>query len=393
MSLNVILTSSGSGGDVLPFLRLGSRLKSRGHDVTLISHCHYREMAGRSGLQFEPLDSPDEYAAFMQDGPLLNTPRGTLELFQRHTLPKVLREIAMIQGQFRRGKTVLVTRDLFDLGCRLAAEKFGVPALWVFMAPVQIAAGNLRLQLFRDILAPDINRLRTEIDLPPVSDWGSWLGGPARGIAFWPSWFAAQQEDWFSGVTRVGFPTGDDLFAEDLPGDTQELRNGGCSPVLITSGTGMYFGSEFYAASTMACKLLDLPAILVAPHASALPSRLPENVRWFPQLSFSKVMPRMSAVIHHGGIGTVAAALAAGVPQLVLAKGADRPSNALLVKQLGVADVELPPRWKPDAIAGTLRRLLVSAEVRERCELFARRLRDNDAIGAACEIIEGASCA
>ena len=80
--------------------------------------------------------------------------------------------------------------------------------------------------------------------------------------------------------------------------------------------------------------------------------------------------------------------MAAGVPQLVLAMGADRPDNASRLRRLGIAEVEPPPRWKPDLVAAALDRLINSSLVQYRCKELASRLRDCDSAAVACELIE-----
>jgi UDP:flavonoid glycosyltransferase YjiC (YdhE family) len=96
----------------------------------------------------------------------------------------------------------------------------------------------------------------------------------------------------------------------------------------------------------------------------------------------------MGAVIHHGGIGTLGCALSAGVPQLVLPLGADRPDNAERLQRLGVAEYLPPPQWKPELIADALRRLLDSPAVLHRCKEFAKRLENANAVKVACDVIE-----
>jgi UDP:flavonoid glycosyltransferase YjiC (YdhE family) len=80
--------------------------------------------------------------------------------------------------------------------------------------------------------------------------------------------------------------------------------------------------------------------------------------------------------------------MAAGVPQLVLPMGADRPYNALRLQRLGVAEVVSPTKWKPEILAAALRRLMTDSALLDRCRAFAERIRCQDASTAACEIIE-----
>ena len=64
--MNILFTSLGTGGDVLPLLHIGKRLKARGHNVTLLSHCYYRNVALQDGLDFAELDTPEEYAGLLK---------------------------------------------------------------------------------------------------------------------------------------------------------------------------------------------------------------------------------------------------------------------------------------------------------------------------------------
>lgn len=387
--MNVLLISLGSAGDVLPFLPLGRRLKERGHAVTLLSHCYYEGKTRLSGLDFVPLDTSSEYERFVEDQPLLNTPWGISEFLRRHVLPKVSLQYELITQQFSRRNTVLVTRDLFDTAARLISEKLSIPVLWVFTTPSQLTTWKLRVELFAHGLAQDINLLRTALGLSPVSDWYSWLRYPKRSIALWPDWFAPPECDWPSDVASVGFVVEDGSETGEIPLEIKAILADGEPPILITAGTGVYLGAEFYTASAEACRLLNRRGILVTQYQKQLPKQLPDSVHWFSYLPFRTLMPHMQAVIHHGGMGTLSCALAAGIPQLVLAMGADRPDNAARLRHLGVAEYVLPPAWQPRMVAERLHRLTSSRAIRERCEDLARRVEEGtEPLTAACKVIE-----
>ncbi len=385
---NIIFTSSGSGGDVFPFLRIGSRLKAQGHHVTLLSHCYYRSAAASASLDFAALDGPEEYARFIKDGPLLNTPRGIPEFLRRHSLPKVLLEYELIRQRCRLDDTILITRDLFDTAARISAEKMGLPLLGVFFAPSQITTWKIRVELFSNALAPDINRLRAQVGLLPVGDWYSWLGYANRSIALWPDWFATSDSTWPAGVVLVGFMADNGVETGEIPDEVQATLDSGEAPILITGGTGMYLGAEFYTISAEACRLVNRPGILVTQHEVQVPKSLPDSVQWFRYLPFGKVMPHVGAVIHHGGMGTLSCAISAGVPQLVLAMGADRPDNALRLERLGVAEYLPPPAWQPSTVAEKLRQLTSSISAGERCKDLAQQVKRTDAVEAACKVVE-----
>ena len=62
----------------------------------------------------------------------------------------------------------------------------------------------------------------------------------------------------------------------------------------------------------------------------------------------------------------------AGIPQLVLPKGADRPDNASHLKKLRIAEFLPPPKWQPAIIAHAMLRLLRSPEVGANCRTTGR---------------------
>jgi hypothetical protein len=97
---------------------------------------------------------------------------------------------------------------------------------------------------------------------------------------------------------------------------------------------------------------------------------LPPNVRPVGWVPLHHLLPGSAAVVHHGGSGTTMAALAAGVPQIVLPHGADQFVNARAVASLGVGT------WCPpaDVDAATVAKLLADSAVRATAGAAATRM-------------------
>jgi UDP:flavonoid glycosyltransferase YjiC (YdhE family) len=389
-SLNFILFSVGSGGDVMPFVQIGRRLTQRGHRVTLFSHCQYEETAKRASLELIALDTAEEYAEFVADQHLLNGPEGIPRFIRRHALAKVIRHYELIADANKAGNTIAITRDLFDTAPRLAAEKLALPLRWIFGNPLQAATWKLRERLFADLLRSDVDRIRVALGLPRAPDAKPFAYCGSANPGLWPEWFAASDPGLPFEVVPVGFVIDKDARDGEIPRGINDAIRSCATSVLISAGTGMYLADDFYAASAEACRRLNVLGILVAQHGEQLPGDYPGCIKWIGYLPFGKLMREVKAVIHHGGIGTLANALAAGVPQLVLAKGADRPDNAARLKELGVAEFLPPPKWQPSIIADALLSLIQSQAVRESCRELAGRMKDSDSVTAACEVLEQA---
>ena len=78
-------------------------------------------------------------------------------------------------------------------------------------------------------------------------------------------------------------------------------------------------------------------------------------------------------MVHHGGIGTCAAGLAAGIPQVVVPRAFDQPDNAARLVRLGVGTTLSPKHYTPHALSHALGRLLGSADTRAACARCAGR--------------------
>jgi rhamnosyltransferase subunit B len=100
------------------------------------------------------------------------------------------------------------------------------------------------------------------------------------------------------------------------------------------------------------------------------------------------VYPRCAVVIHHGGIGTVAQALRAGVPALIVPWGADQYLNAAQVAHLGAGRWLQRHCYTTERAAHGLDALLHQAWYRERTQALAALIAQEDGVGALCDALE-----
>lgn len=80
------------------------------------------------------------------------------------------------------------------------------------------------------------------------------------------------------------------------------------------------------------------------------------------------LLPRMDLVVMHGGSGSMLAALAHGVPMVMLPDGADRFENAAACQKLGVARVLMPDQVKPATLRREVAALLGDTAFRRRAQ-------------------------
>lgn len=132
-------------------------------------------------------------------------------------------------------------------------------------------------------------------------------------------------------------------------------------------------------------------AIFLTHHRAQVPEPLPDSVLWVAYAPLQGLLPHCAALIHHGGIGTTAEALRAGVPQLVVPFAHDQFDNGERVKALGVGSTLPAARLRVGNLRRRLEGLLASDDVQAQCRAAAARLAENRGAGAVCEIIVDAA--
>jgi UDP:flavonoid glycosyltransferase YjiC (YdhE family) len=99
------------------------------------------------------------------------------------------------------------------------------------------------------------------------------------------------------------------------------------------------------------------------------------------------VLPRCSAFVSHGGIGSVSQGFRAGVPQIIRAMGFDQFENGWRAEQLGVAKLLPARRYTVDTVVQALTEL-ASAACTRACRHVAERFSREDALEVTAGIIE-----
>jgi rhamnosyltransferase subunit B len=239
-------------------------------------------------------------------------------------------------------------------------------------------------------IGPDLDALRKHLGLAPVRRiFQHWAHSPDELLCLWPDWFAAPQPDWPPFTTRVGFPLYDDAEHRPLAPALEAWLDDGHAPVAFSAGSANLTPRDFFAAGVRAAQSLGRRALLISP-APEVAGLAGGDVFHAAYAPFSRVLPRTAAFVSHGGIGSCAQGLAAGVPQLVTPRAFDQFDNASRVVELG-AGLLLPARlWSPRRADAALGELLTSTTVGAAARKARQEQTYGDPIGAACKLIETA---
>ena len=414
---SVVLTPVGSAGDVFPFVMLGRELHRRGHRVTVMAADPFRDVIVHAGLEFVSAGTTDEFEETTRNPDLWDPQRGPRVIFGE-IASHMRRGYAVLEQLYVPGETLLVGHSL-SVHTRVFEETHKVAAATVHLSPSVFRSDYRQpaLPTGQDVtrwprwakrtlwwaidrfgidpfLVPELNAWRSTLGLAPMSRvFKAWVHSPQLVLGLFPEWFAAPQPDWPRQLRLTGFVPSAELGRELRAADQERLEqflHAGSPPIVFTPGSANRHASAFFQAAIGATAKAGRRALLVTPYREHLPS-LPTDAAHFEYVPFSTLFPRAAAVVHHGGIGTSAQVLNAGVPQLVMPMGFDQPDNGSLLKRLGVAEVVHPKNFTAAVVASALERLLTNEETRARCERARTQMDPQAALKRACDLLEEAA--
>ncbi|WP_409484522.1 glycosyltransferase [Arsenicicoccus dermatophilus] len=421
--MRILLVAWGSRGDVQPFVALGLGLRAAGHEVTVAATQDFAEWI--RGLGLGHAQFPVSVAELVRTdlgrrwlGGASTTTVGELRLMRQVSElsadPLVTTLLAAAPGH-----DLVVSSTLSFDACWSLARATRVRHAIALFAPVlqsrlgssyvyavrprrrslvNLVAGSLTATAVHPVVAPVGAELRRRLGLPRPTPWQL-----AQDIRSTPVLLAASPQvvppapDWPMPVTTTGYWR---LADEDRPAEERTP-----DPVLtdfVTAGPPpvyVGFGSMSTAAPEQDSRLVaeaitraGVRAVVLRGHADLdpaphLPAQTRDDVLVVDRAPHAWLLPRCAAVVGHGGAGTTAAALHAGVPQLVVPHMGDQPYWGRRVHELGVGPQPVPRR------ALTADRLAVGIRAtglphhRRAAAALAATLRLEDGVATAVRLL------
>jgi len=407
----IVLATTGTLGDLHPFLAIALRLREVGLHPVLAAMEDYRSVVEAEGIDFHAVrpGSAEMIAAGLDEAKVAHRVTGDLRAGFDLMLPHLDLTVADLT-QAIVGADLVIGGTLSAVA-RIVAEAAGVSMVTVVLQPMGFLSvaepPAMRevpfLPALRRYLGPGVVRalyaigsargrasmrpvtgLRRKLGLAPVGD--ELFDGPRRSeriFALYPPAFAPLPADAPSAAQSAGFAfyDGRDGTAGRLDPALEAFLCTGPSPLVFTLGSFAVFAPGcFYEASAEVARRLGRRAILlVGAHATdAYAGLASQSVAVAGYAPHSLLFARAAAVIQHGGMGTTAQALRAGVPQLVCPMFGDQFDNARRLRGLGVAERVPLRRYSAERASNALRRLLTrpGAAARAR-ELVPGMTRDD----------------
>ncbi len=416
MQLTII--AIGTRGDVQPYLALGQGLSRAGHTVRVATHQEFEGLVEGLGLEFFLLrGSPSE---FMQ-GPAM---RSALEKGE-NTVIWIRRLLKTYQAEFVQGMAETwdagqgadaLIFSMFGqfLGSHVA-EKLGIPFFPTDVVPTwptgaftsPLLPFELRLggavnwlshagltQAVWQLLRPILNKARREVlALPP-----SPFLGPFRSydrdrrpmLHGYSPLVLPRDPGWPAWHHITGYWTVDSQDIWEPPADLAAFLDSGPPPVYVGFGSMTSRDPAYVTAAVLAAlQQTGQRGLLMTGWDGIGAADLPDDVFLIESAPHDWLFPRMAAVVHHGGAGTTAAGLRAGVPSVLVPFNGDQFFWGRCVGRLGVGPKPVHrKRLTAEKLADAIQAATGDESIGRAAAALGEKIRAEDGVGRAVAIIE-----
>ena len=402
--MHAILVTVGSLGDTLPFITIGEELLRRGHSVSVVANGRFRELIEGKGFTFLESWSKETWADYMEEQKTWSA-RQRLKGLAEIQMNQLRVIYDLIADRYVPGETVVAAQG-YAFGARIAQEKLGVPTATVHLQPMWFRSIHdpvgiapwIPLWVPRVLdriidflidrrLGPRTNQCRHDVGLDEPAQFlmKHWWNSPQLVLGLFPDWFNPPQPDWPPNVVLPGFPlprpTDDDVT------ELEEFLAAGTAPIVF-SQSSVTTDRDYFTLSAEVAARVGRRAVFLISHPDQVPDGLPGEIRCFSFVPLEHLLPRSALHVHHGGIGTIAHTLKAGIPQLIIPMVNDQKENSARLMRLGFSEVIDRRKYKPHKIAPRILAMLESDEVARRCAEYAQKFDGVDPLTRACEALE-----
>ncbi|MBN2472344.1 MAG: glycosyltransferase family 1 protein [Anaerolineae bacterium] len=409
--MRITILTYGSRGDVEPYVALGLGLQQAGYAVRLAAPGVFADFVAGHGLDFTPLaGDPAELSRELVDRAGLN-PITTMQAVIEYAFPLGLEVLAGCRDACRDADAVIFGFLMTYAAHQIARER-GIPEIFAQMYPMFFETGAFPALMFPEIPAfsAAYNRFSHRLyralfrggnqiayamlqsshpELPPLAGW-PWEGAnqPLSLFGYSPH-VIPRPDDWPPFVHVTGYWMTDEAGDWQPPDALADFLTDGPPPVYVGFGSMVTAEVDRLTALVLeALRLAGQRAVLLGGWAGLGGADLPDTVLRIDSAPHDWLFPRMAAVVHHGGVGTTAAGLRAGVPSVVVPFAADQMFWAQQVARLGVGPRPISRKLlTAESLAYALRIAASHAPMRARAAALGMRMRAEDGVAHAVDRI------
>jgi rhamnosyltransferase subunit B len=374
--MKFVFVSLGSVGDVAPLIGVAERLQARGHCCELLTNEEFIAGARARGLKASSVAPRVEICR--------HVPRFEDYLY--------CSPVTIGEELPRRAPSVdlVVNCDRY-CASNLLAEKHGLRVARLHLSPFKVRPYDTARTPPYDLFARNprvlafVNELRGTFGLDRVATAFHDESYVVGHVATFPSWFCPVLPSAAPAVEFAGFPLPPERVP--LPPELQAFIRQRGRPLVFTFGTANTQLEQSIEQAEQCCRELRLPGVVLCPRGVG-ERRSSEQLLLCPFVPLGAVLPEARLLVHHGGIGTTARALEAGVPQVILPQRFDQPDNGARCQALGVGSVLEPAQATSLSLLRAIRGLLDNASVTRRATELRGRIEAAQGLERLADALE-----
>jgi UDP:flavonoid glycosyltransferase YjiC (YdhE family) len=407
----IVIFAIGTQGDVRPCVALGQGLKRAGYPVRIATSGNFTELVHNAGLEFYPLTADfqamleannsigdhglnlreiarifrERYtswaAHWVQEGLAASEGAGLLiGVSNSILLAKALSEARGIPFAIARLQPVTLSRILPPIMFGCARKRVA--------GVVSLGAHYLMFKLLWDVMRPAINDIvRPQLQLKAHPWYGPYFRDlqAAKTINGFSEHVLPRPADWteFSQVTGYWFF---DPPRWSPSRELQDFLDAGPRPVYIGFGSMVAGNAAAFTETVLEGVKQSGRRAVLAIGWGALNGEdgaRSEQVFFLRQAPHECLFPLIAGAVHHGGAGTTAALVRAGIPSVIVPFFGDQPFWAHCLHKRGVAPPALERKTLTPAVLASALKAIGEPRMLEKAAALGRAVRAEDGIGQA----------
>lgn len=413
----ITIGTSGSRGDVQPFVAVGLGLAARGHAVRIATYASFESFVRSAGLDFAPVEGdPQAILAQQQGQAWVETGRrgsGFARGFRDLVGPALRQGTDDALAACADADLILFAGPTFYTFYSVA-ERLGLPFVQAYLQPIHPtrafpsaifpsrlgghAATNylshvLGGQAFWQLMRPTVNDLRqTRLDLPALSLLGPFpqmMRHKLPVIYGYSPTILPKPSDWSDALHVTGFWFRPE---EDWtpPPELAAFLAAGPPPVYAGFGSMVSRDAERLTAVVVeALRQSGQRGIILGGWAGLAEGEMPATILRLDGVPHRWLFPRVAAVVHHGGVGTTHEGLLAGRPSVIVPFFGDQPFWADRVATLGAGPPGIVQTdLTAERLAAAIQRAVSDQAMGQRAAAIGKAMRAEDGVGTAVGLIE-----
>lgn len=416
--MRIVIIALGSRGDVQPYIALGKGLKKSGHIIRLVTHQDFEELVNFHGLEFWPVEGN------VQDIAQSKEMQGRIEKGNFLSVMSQMKKEAT-RGAIKLAKVGMKSCKDMDLiiagiGGLFAgfsmAEKFNISflqAYYIPFTPTKVFASFLfpkipfrsrsffnrftysiaRQIIWQGYKSSDNLARKQVLGLPPASFLGPFKSGRFNQnpvlYGFSPS-VIPKPSDWDNNIYITGYWLLDHEDDWVPPYELVEFIKSGTKPIYVGFGSMSSTKPEETADIILnAIAKTKQRAIMLSGWGGLKKTNLPDTVFMVDSIPISWLFPRVAASVHHGGAGTTAETLKAGIPSIVIPFFGDQFFWGKRVAELGVGPDPIPrKKLTTERLVQAIQETLTNQTMHQRASDLGTKIRAEDGVANAVAVIQ-----